>query len=213
LFHILKLNDIVLKKTNTKEEKMSEILIVLIVLFAIYLLYKVLSFLKKKGVFDSDKIKNKIKVKKDKSKPILSNVGTVSLVDKYMYRREVNALIALNKVLPRQYITLPKVSIANLVMPEGTRNLYNTIKEYFVDFVIFEEATMKPVLIVDVYDNSFEDELLKYRHPDLIEVLNQLKLDCVEIAVRGDIDLELLKNKLFKALDLEEKPSNKENKQ
>lgn len=181
---------------------MDVIFISIIAIIGLYIILKFLAFLKKKGLL---KFEKKPKQKKAKQKT-LYNPGTVTLVDKYMYRREVKALIALNRVLPKQYIALPKVGVANLVRPEGTRNLFNTVKDYFVDFVIFEEATMKPLLVVDVYDNSFEDELLKHRHPDLIEVFDSLKLNYIEIAVRGEIDLLVLKQTLDQALGI--KPEN-----
>ncbi len=182
---------------------MQEVVIGLIALLGVYLIYKAIVFLSKKGFFKFEKKQKKERIKKtEKHKKHLDNAGTVAIVDRYMYTREVNVLIALNKVLPKEFIALPKVGVANLVVPEGTRNLFNEIKEYFVDFVIFDEKTMKPVLVVDVYDNSFDDELLRHRHPDLIEVFEDLKLKLIEIVVRGDIDLAALKTKLFEQLGL-----------
>lgn len=188
---------------------MDLILPILIGIVAIYVLFKLLAFLKKKGLLKFDKKDKTKKPKQKKERKAVDVTGAVSLVDKYMYRREVKALIALNRVLPKEFIALPKVGVANLVEPKGSRNLYNSIKDFFVDFVIFEEATMKPKLIVDVYDNSFEDELLKQKHPQLVEIMKNLNINILEIAVRGEIDLNLLQELINKHLEILEEKSEK----
>lgn len=183
---------------------MEVVLAIIIIIISLYVLYKIFVYLKKKGFFKKEnKVKQK-KEKKQKNKDISKIMGSVTLVDKYMYRREVKTLIALNRVLPTNFIALPKVGVANFLEPMGSRNLYNEVKDYFVDFVIFEEETMKPRLVIDVYDNSFEDELLKHRHPLLMEVLSDLKINVLEIAVRGEVDLEILKDLLIKNLGIVE---------
>lgn len=172
---------------------METIYLILLLAFGVYVLFKVLKFLKKKGML-SLKRKPKDKTKKTaKKKQLQQAAGTVKIVDRYMQTREVSALIALNRVLPKGHIALPKVGIANLVEPQVNRNLFNSIKDAFVDFVIFEEASMKPKLVVDIYDNSFADELLEQRHPVLVQILNNLGIKILEVAVRGEIDLSALK--------------------
>lgn len=166
-------------------------------------LYFLIKFLIKKNVF---KFVPKIKSKKEKN--VVKN-DTIKLVDKYMYRREVKVLVALNQVLPRSYISLPKVSVGKITEPEGLKVVYNTYKDYFVDFVVFEESTMKPLLVVDVYDNSFDDELLKEKYPQLIELFKSMGLPVLEVAVRNEVDLPVLKEKLFAILKIEQKQSEK----
>ena len=162
-------------------------------------LYGLIKFLVKKNIF---KVKIKIKPKKEKK---VERSESVRLVDKYMFRREIKVLIALNQVLPRTYLSLPKVSIGKIIEPQGLKVVYNKFKDFFVDFVVFEESTMKPLMIVDVYDNSFEDELLKDRCPELVSLLSSLGLPILELAVRSEVDNAALKEKLFAMLKIEQK--------
>jgi hypothetical protein len=163
--------------------------------------YYFVGWLNKKNVF-----KKQLKIKKEK-KPEQKHVKTetLRLAEKYMYRREVKMLVALNQVLPRQYLSLPKVALGNIFEPDGNKILYNKIKDQFVDFVVFDEASMKPLAVVDVYDNSFEDELIKDANPELYEILKTFKLPVVEIAVRGEVDTQQLKEKLNAALNIQSK--------
>lgn len=181
------------------------IILAIVGLLGIYYLF---DFLKKKGI-----VKTELKVKKEK-KPAEKQVkaDTLRITEKYMYRRELKVLIALNQVLSRQYISLPKIALGKILEPDGNKTLYNKIKDHFVDFVVFEEATMKPLAIVDVYDNSFEDELIKDANPELYQVLKNLKLPVVELPVRGDVDMALLKEKMFAALKIDAKGTEKPSK-
>lgn len=176
--------------------------------FALMILYYIFKFINKKGLLKFD---SKIKTKKEEKHKELVGGDTIRVVEKYMFRREVKVLIALNQILPRQFISLPKVAVANLIEPVGSKQLYNSIKEFFVDFVVFEEATMKPLLVVDVYDNSFDDELLKNHNPELIEIFKKLKIKVIDFAVKGDINMQELKEKLYLALGLgtESRPEQK----
>lgn len=178
---------------------MEYLVYIIIGILCLIVLYFFIKFLSKKKVFN---FTAKVKKKKDKK---VEKINAIKLVDKYMYRREVKVLIALNQILPRTYLTLPKVSVGNITQPEGVRLTYNNYKDFFVDFVVFEEATMKPLLVVDIYDNSFEDELLKEKYPQLIDLFKSLGLPVLEFAVRSDVDNALLKEKVFAALKIEAK--------
>jgi len=181
---------------------------IIIGILGLIALYAFIKFLIKKNAF---KFVPKIKTKKENK---IEKIDTVKLVDKYMYRREVKVLVALNQVLPRTYISLPKVCVGNLIEPEGLKVAYNKFKDYFVDFVVFEESTMKPLLVVDVYDNSFEDELLKEKYPKLIELFKSIELPILEFAVRSEVDASVLKEKLYTALKIEQKQNvNKQSQQ
>lgn len=172
---------------------------IIIAILGLIALYFLIKYLVKKNAF---KINPKIASKKEKK---IEKNDTIKLVDKYMYRREVKVLVALNQILPRAYITLPKVSVGKITEPEGMKVVYNNYKDFFVDFVVFEESTMKPLLVVDVYDNSFEDELLKEKYPQLIELFKSLELPVLEFAVRSDVDVSVLKEQVYTALKIEQK--------
>lgn len=186
---------------------MELLIITILVTLGVILLYYIIKFLRKKNLF-------KIKIKAKKEKKIKENIeiGSLKVVDKYMLRREVKILVILNQFLPKEYLALPKVAIGNLILPQGNKNLYNKIKDSFIDFVVFEEKTMNPVLIVDIYDSSFEDELIKDKNPELYAILKSLGLPILEFAVRGEIDTTGLKRKLFDILNLTKQEENLKNK-
>lgn len=166
-------------------------------------LYLLIKFLIKKNVFAP---KVKTNVKKEKK---IEKSENITLVEKYMYRREIKVLIALNQILPRTYLSLPKVAVGKITQPEGSKIIYNKYKDFFVDFVVFEEATMKPLAVVDVYDNSFDDELIKDRYPELLDLFTFLGLPVVSIAVRNEVDNALLKEKMYSALKIDASQTDK----
>lgn len=131
--------------------------------------------------------------------------STIIVKEKYMYRQEVKMLRILNEILSANYITLPKVSLGALLLPYGSKVVYNRLSNMVVDFVVFEEATMKPLLIVDIFDNSFNDESLLEQEPILTEILESIKLPCCSYQLKGEVNKEELKNLIYKELNLDEK--------
>ena len=147
-----------------------------------------------------------LKIKKQEPDIMLKEADTssVGVKGKYMYRQEVKMLRILNQVLPSSYLTLPKVSLSSLLEPRGSKLLYNKLSTICVYFVVFEEATMSPVLIVDIFDNSFADEALLEQEPLLTEILKNINLPCLSYQLKGEINKEEVKKLLNKELNLDE---------
>lgn len=178
------------------------------VLFGIILILLIwLAFSFKKGAKKKTEPGKPVEIKTDQKKKTNEyHPETVGIVEKYMYRKEMKMLRFLNECLPSKYITLPKVNLGNLLEPRGaSKTTYNYIKDYFVDFVVFEETSMKPLLIVDLYDNSFEDELLKDRAPELVKLLEKIGLKVLSFAYRNNLETDKIKEELYKNLNIQEK--------
>lgn len=174
--------------------------LIAVILMAIYLGYK----LYKKTVKSNLKIK-KVKVKKQKIKAELDlGVKDVNLaiIDKFMFRRDVIFWKYLNMILPKTRIACPKVCFAAILTPTGDKNTYNYLLDKFADFVIFDEQTMRPVLVIDLYDKTYIDDRLIDIHPLVHEVLKQIKLPLLEVHMSNDFDREQVKNKIFEALGI-----------
>lgn len=166
-------------------------LIALIIIESILLIFLSVALLKKAKQTDETKIKD-------------LDSSSVGVKEKYMFRQEVKMLRILNEVLPAKYLTLPKVGLANLLEPRGTKNLYNKLSTTFVDFVVFEETTMTPVLVVDIFDNSFGDEALLEQEPILNDIFKKINLPCLAYQLKGEINKEEVKKLVFKQLQIDE---------
>lgn len=151
--------------------------------------------------------------KKQEKETSLKELDTsaIGIKEKYMFRQEVKMLRILNQILPSKYLTLPKVSLSCLLEPRGSKLVYNKLATTCVDFVVFEEATMAPVLIVDIYDNSFSDEALLEQEPFLNDILEKIKLPCLAYQLKGEINKDEVKKLIEKSLKLEEEKIDSKN--
>ena len=172
------------------------VIAVLLFLILVVLFYKFV--LKKKETDDYYKIKENDK-------------NTLAIKEKFMFQIELKVLALMNEACSPNFIALPKVSLGNLLEPKGSKVTYNAIAEKTVDFVIFEKSTMKAVLIVDIFDNTFSDEALAEQDPSLNKLLSDLNLPVLSILVKGSINAEefkqTIKNKLEPQKNKEEQQS------
>ena len=134
-----------------------------------------------------------------------SDKDTLQITEKYMFQIELKILSVLNQSLSAEYIALPKVCLGSLLAPKGSKVVYNILADKVVDFVIFEKSTMKPVLVVDIYDNTFNDEALSEQDPNLTKILTDLKLPIVAFLVKGNVNMEEFKNLINSKLPQKEK--------
>lgn len=154
---------------------------------------------------------NKIKIKSKSEKTLKNKNGKLEtkgsycdVVDKYLFRKEVKLFVLINKILPPGYIAFPKVGVDKILEPIGSHALFNSIKGEYVDLVIFEQETMKPRIVIDIYDGSIGDEQLDVETPQVIEALKSAELPIVSVKVKSDYDIEEIKTPIFKILFPEE---------
>ena len=145
----------------------------------------------------------------EKSTKIGGEFIHLELKQKYMSRKQLKFYYLLHRILPKQYIAFTNVGVDNLCAPLGNRIEYNKILSKYVDFVIFEEATMKPLLVVDVFDMSYGDESLSEFEPDVIKALEAIKLPLVQFMIKNEYNEKEILNKIMSILE----PKQEETKQ
>ena len=185
------------------------------IILAILLFAIVLTFILKV----SKKIKPKKRIKKEKQpkikkvKPVINQnaVDTqgsyVNLVDKFLFRKEVKLLVLISKILPKGYVIFPKISLGSILEPVGRKNLFISVQNKILDFIIFEEVSMKPVLAIDVYDGSIGDEQINEADGIVVEALNSANLPLVSFKVKTDYTEDEIKTPIYDSLGLNKKDS------
>lgn len=146
----------------------------------------------------------KEKVKKSKIAPKETTIKNVHLTVKspYMIRKEILFWKYLNLILPKQYICVPKVSIVDLLRPDGDKSIFRLIADKTLDYVIFNENNMSVALVLDIYDKSYGDEMLDEQDPFLHEILSKLGINVISIFVSSDFDRDKCKEKIYSALNI-----------
>lgn len=142
--------------------------------------------------------------KHDKQKsqqPVVFDKNTLCIKDKYMYQIELKILSVLNTVKPSAYVVLPKVPLRALLLPDKNKNTYNNLPDVLLDFVVFERQTMRPLLVIDVYDNSYHDEALEEQNPSLTKLLQSLSLPVFGVLVRPNMDFDAFKTTVLQQLE------------
>lgn len=134
---------------------------------------------------------------------------TLEIKNKYMFQIEIKVLEILNSIDPKKYLALPKICMGSMLLPKGSKNVYNLLSNKVLDYVIFDRQTMKPILIVDIFDNTFNDEALAEQDPNLTKILADLKLPVVSIMVKNTVDEQKFKQEVTKNLPKEEKKEEK----
>lgn len=130
--------------------------------------------------------------------------NTLEIKEKYMFQIEIKILDILNNIDSKKYIALPKVCMGSLLLPKGSKNVYNILSNKIVDFVMFDRQTMRPILVVDIFDNTFNDESLAEQDPNLTKVLSDLNLPVVSVLVKKVIDEQSFKNQIIEKLPKQE---------
>ena len=144
------------------------------------------------------KIKKQEKVKNQDANKMQGSF--VSLVDKFLFRKEVKLLVLISKILPKGYVIFPKISLSSILEPIGKKDLFSMVENRILDFVIFEEVTMKPVVAVDVFDGSIGDEQLNENDENVVKALKIANLPIVSFKVKTDYTEDEIKTPIINAL-------------
>ena len=180
--------------------------------------YSLLKWNKKRAEKLKEKGLKKIKLKKPKEKSLRKKDGKLEIkgsycdvVDKFLYRKELKLFVLVSKVLPKGYIVFPKIGVDTILEPIGSHALYDSIRDRYVDLVVFELETMKPKLVIDIYDGSIGDEQLEIESPSVLEALKSAELPYISIKVKTDYTVEELKEPIMNILEpKEDAPSEEE---
>lgn len=186
-----------------------ETLLIIIIVAAVFCVIGFLYwfFKEKLGIsLKSTKPKKQKKQKqKQPEKKSLYEIKQFNLVltDKFMYRKELLFWKYLNSILPRTFIVVPKVAIPALVNPDGDKNLYNDVVDKTLDMVIFDEQNMRPLLAIDIYDNSYNDDRMDEQDPKLYAIVTKLGLQVVHVLMKVDFDKEEIKRQIYQKLNIQ----------
>lgn len=191
---------------------MTIIIILAVILFAILLFFtiKLIKIGKtKKGKPKKIKSEKPLKRKRiwfkkeDRNKNALPlKSAYVDVVDKFLYRKELKLFVLISKVLPKGYIAFPKISLDTILEPVGKHDLFDLVKNYKMDIVVFDELSMKPKVAIDIYDGSIGDESVINYAPDVVKALEIAELPLVSYKVKNEYTQSEIQDELFKALGL-----------
>ena len=79
----------------------------------------------------------------------------------YLWPKELEFYQMYSKILPKQYMIVPKVGVDKIVKPHGSLVMYNAIKSKYVDFCVFKISNMEPVAVIDCFYPSITDSTMK----------------------------------------------------
>lgn len=154
-------------------------------------------------------LKSDTQPKQEEYKVSDKDKDTLEIKEKFMFQIEIKVLEILNSIDSQKYLALPKVCIGSMILPKGSKNVYNLLSSKVLDYVIFDRQTMKPILVVDIFDNTFNDEALAEQDPNLTKILADLKLPVVSIMVKNTVNEQKFKQEVTKYLPKEEKEEEK----
>lgn len=186
-----------------------EALIIVIIAAAVICVIAFLYWLFKKKLGVAIKLPKHKKEKKPKQKqPEKKSLYEIKkfnleLTDKFMYRKELLLWRYMISILPRTFIVIPKVSIPSIVNPNGDKNLYNDVIDKTLDLVVFDEQNMRPLLAIDIFDNTYGDERMDEQDPKLYAIISKLGLKMVHVHMKLDFNKEEIKRQVYKELNIQ----------
>jgi len=132
------------------------------------------------------------------STPLGTENTNLKIKEHYIFQKEISVFDIMQKHYGSAFFIVPKVIVKDIVMPKASRVFYDLVANKVLDFVFFERATLHPVLVVDVFDNSYGDESLQDVERNVITALRSVRLDIVSIPLR---DITLLEDTVTGMID------------
>ncbi len=120
----------------------------------------------------------------------------------YLWPKEVEFYDMYRKLLPADYLMVPKVGVDKIVKPHGSLVMYNAIKTKYVDFCIFKRSTMEPVVVVDCFYPSITDSTMKVLDPAVTAALKAVDIPVLQYEIL-DVPYDTTKviSRFYDALD------------
>ncbi len=78
-----------------------------------------------------------------------------------LWPKELEFYYMFRSILPKEFMIVPKLGIDEIVKPNGSKVLFNTVKEEHVDLCIVKVANMEPVAVLDTYYPSITDSTMQ----------------------------------------------------
>lgn len=133
----------------------------------------------------------KIKYKKPLDTSIKQNsTPQVKLRESYCTEEEMKFLEALHKALPRDFISFPNVGVSKLIEPKNNMVDYKSINNKYVDICVFLRKDMKPILVIDLYQQSPAAQQLKKFDDFTNNVLKAVKIPILHKQIQKSYNTE-----------------------
>ena len=153
------------------------------------------------AIFIFIKVRNRLNDEARTQVIIEEKMTDVVIKPTYCTEDEMRFLEALHKALPRECIGFPKVGLDNIIDPKGNVNDYNKLLAKYADVCIFLRASMKPILIIDLYSQGDLAQKISKLDENILKMLKLIKIPVLQIEVQDTYIVEDLKAKVLNAMN------------
>lgn len=108
---------------------------------------------------------------------------------------------ALQRALPLAVIAFPNVGVDTIVAPAGDLVAYKAIQAKYVDFVIFDKMTMKPLAVVDLIDPHLASGSIIQQDEAITKTLATVNIPVLEFRVQKAYDEKAILGKFLDSQD------------
>ena len=133
--------------------------------------------------------------------PKQNKIPQVTLKERYCTEEEMKFLEVLHKTLPRDCISFPHVGLSKLLEPKNNLVDFHAVSDKHVDICVFLRKEMKPILVIDLYQESPAAQQLKKFDEDVNQTLKQVKLPVVHIKIEKNYNINSHRLKLLNSMD------------
>ncbi len=131
----------------------------------------------------------------------ITGTPQVILKENYCSEKEMVFLNALHKALPRDCISFPNVGVSKLIEPKGNLNDYKLVLDKYVDICVFLRKNMRPILVIDLYEESPVSQQLKKFDNNVLAVLKEVKIPVLHKKIQSEYTIEELKIEILQAMN------------
>ena len=125
----------------------------------------------------------------------------VKLKDSFCTEKEMVFLNALHKALPRDCISFPNVGVSKLIEPKNNLNDYHSVMDKYVDVCVFLRKGMKPILVIDLFEQSPAAQQLKKFDDNVSAVLKAVKIPVLHKKICHTYPIEDLRIEILQAMN------------
>lgn len=133
------------------------------------------------GIILKKKINNNYKKEIDFSK--IDGKSQLIKHSHYLWPKELEFFDMYAKLLPKEYLIVPKVGVDKIVKPHGSLLMYNAIKTKYVDFCVFKRSSMEPVLVIDCFYPSITDSTMKVMDKAVSKALEAVNIPVLQYEI------------------------------
>ena len=133
--------------------------------------------------------------------PKSTTTAQVKLKESYCTEKEMKFLNALHQALPRDCISFPNVGVSKLIEPKNNLVDYKAVMDKYVDVCVFLRKGMKPILVIDLFEQSPAAQQLKKFDSTVSKVLKEVKIPVLHKQILPNYSIEDLRLEVLNAMD------------